>query len=388
MYVLVLVFSAGFIFVPRLTFAFRCYSEYEFTWWDGSGIQHVNGFSMSHFQLKMRSHFRELSTIRLPIKEAFFLVRLHPSYIANLTDECPHALVSAHFLVSLFFSETAPFELAMEHYNTGVSLFNRIPRVHQEVTLFAWPFAELKEIVEVSLSRRIRSSVVGRNITFVLSSMDRDMHAVKEFRSLVSQSILRSFEYTRAIVFDSSDPISAPWLSMFSSVHSFLVSLNRTLCHDYMNLLNQIPSEWYPVIFIDFKSEYSPSLLSNLVDYLVHSGTLSLPSFYSLGTQRSIAFIEDGEIRKGGYASKNFLIGRKLEFSSLPQCRSNVQNLSLQIESIIRLSDDEDMYFPLRCDDGSVPRSLRLCAGNEHSRTDWRDTVLSPVIPRSPVSSI
>ena len=368
-------------------YGFRCYSEYEFRWWDGKGIEHINGFSMSHFQLKMNSFFREKSTNRLPIKEAFFLVRLHPSYISNLTEECPHALISANLLVSLFIAETGSLDLAIQHFKESIDMFNRIPRIHQEVTLLAWPFAELKNSVENSISLRMSSSRIPRNVTFVILSPEEPKGRIK-FEEALSRSFLENFQISRLILLGGNmTPETMLYISKFSFVHS-LESLNLSICQDYVNIMDQVPFDWFPVIFVDFKSaEFSPDILVNFMGHLINSVSSSLPAFYSLGHTRALPSMTSTGLSKGGYASNSFVIGQKSDLTSRI-CHEGA-SVSLSFESFLRSPTEEiSRYHPLRCDDSSLPISLRLCAGNEHLRTDWRDTLLSPVLPRSPVTLI
>ena len=353
------------------TVGFRCYSEYEFNWWDADGDQHKNGFSMSHFQLKMNSYLRAKSTYRPPLKEAFFLVRLHPSYIANLTDECPHALVSAHFLVSIFYSETGLLELAMYHYQAGLHLFNHSPRVHQEVTLYAWPMEESLNLVELSLSRR---ASLPRNITFVFLSNDE---IPESSGAQIPLHLLGFFDVSRAVI--QTDQAS-PWMSNFSFVH-FWNGTGAWRCDNYLSILRHIPQDWYPVVFVDW-IDLSESLLANLLRYVIHSDKLSLPPLYSLGHARSLPRINNHRnTLKGGYSSNSFFVGTKLD---LAECDSET-SVSLLIESVVHPQNSTSLYHPLRCDDESLPLSLRLCEGTEHVRIEWRSCLVAPVIPRSPV---
>jgi hypothetical protein len=117
--------------------SFHCFSEYEFNWWDGNGVYHNNGFSMSHFQLKMQSVFSLQSTSRLPLKESYFLVRLHPTYRQTLMNDCSHVLVLAHLLISYFEAKSETLESAISHYRDAIKILKDSAPIHQEVTYHA-----------------------------------------------------------------------------------------------------------------------------------------------------------------------------------------------------------------------------------------------------------
>ena len=363
--------SAAFC-LSRTTSGFRCFSEYEFNWWDGAGDEHINGFSMSHFQLKMRSYFAQTTTNRLPIKEANFLVRLHPTYRKTLVSDCPHALISAHLLMAWFTADSQPAEVSQGHYEEAMKILNETARIHQEVTLYAWPLTQLLDVCESSL--RVPQSLVDASVRSVVIFGLR--HRPAFLRSLAASAAPPS---TRRLLIDSRDQeyVDQSMTGGFKSIQ-FLFS-NSSMCSVQDAVLAQLPEAAFPVIFLDLSESFSEPLLFQYLNFLRFRRGTVVPPFYSFGQRRTIP----DENIKGSYDSSSFAISSKsLIFEKLNSVSPLCSQRGIWENS---LKSTTKLHFPLRCDDAELPVSLRLCGGDEHTRTDWRDTILAPVLPRHPV---
>ena len=361
--------------------AFRCFSEYEFSWWDASGNEHVHSFSMGHFQMKMNSFFRDQSTPRPPFKEAFFIVKLHPTYLDNLRGECPHAMISAYLLVSLFYTGSGTMDLISQYYQLGIKIFNEAPRIHQEVTLLAWPFSEVKEAVDSAVRSRFSMGRVDTSVTLLVSG-DRERAA--DFISRVSEYFNR-FRDSRLVIVSHSAVVK-PFATgpAFTSLHYMEAEQNET-CSP-LAVIRQIDPGWYPLIYIDVDSHFSLKLMDVYLSNLAVGGSLGVPVFYPFGLSRALPQMTHLGLANGGYDSNAFALRERpklLEGLFSQNCILSRTPVPAAI-LIATLSGYPlgQRSLPLRCDDNRVPVTLRLCDGNEHSREDWRDTLIAPVLPR------
>ena len=365
--------------ILRSCHSFRCFSEYEFTWWDSFGIEHVNGFSMSHFQLKMKSMLVDNVTERVPFKEAFFLTKLHGSYKANLTEECPHAMIQANFLVSAFLAEAGDLEDAVKHYSLALNLFNKAPAVHQQVSLLAWPFERAKNEVEERLRARISGGTPNKNVTIAVF-LESDPTGFKSFNSGASE-VLRRFA-GKSLIIISSEPSMVP-PDMPDEFDSVEFRNESSICRAYLSILN---SRSGVILFLDLRSGISKLSLYLIRVYLefalAATSITVIPPFYSFEHTRSVP-----SKLPGGYTGNSFAV-KKLDKSEFPLelCTAPPSDATMW-ESLLRPNEQPSIrpFFPLRCDDSSYPWSLRLCRGDEPFKTDWRDSLLSPVLPRKPV---
>jgi hypothetical protein len=344
-----------FLLCGRIVDGFRCFSEYEFTWWDGAGTQHINAISMSHFQLKANAALKLKSTNRYPLKEAFFIARLHPTYQETLLNDCPHALITAHLLIAIFKAESDTLSSALEHYRLAMKIFNETARIHQEVTYYAWPFEEVHAQAESAILSRVRNpEVVLRNVSFLFSTQTLPAGV----QSILTQYIPQ-FRQSRLFL---SESWRGPYLDDLFNKTSVLHP-NSSDCSLH-SAMTAISLEVFPVIVISTEQDLNLPLLEHYLKFLLFSSHPT-PSLYPLGTRRSMPKLVDSLlIEEGNYASANFAITNQAQLT----CGAPV-------------------YPKLRCDDGNLPMSLRLCIGNEHTRNDWRDTVLAPVVPRHPVKN-
>ena len=311
--------------------AFRCFSEYEFRWWDAGGIEHINGFSMSHFQMKMKSFLVDNSTNRVPFKEAFFLVKLHPSYHSNMTDECPHALIQAHFLVAALHAEAGSRDTAVDQYSQALSIFNHAPAVHQQVALLAWPFDRLKREVEARFhSRGLR--VLDSISVVVLGDEYWPFDLAQLLARFLSRTLHVQSEFSEIYpLFDSVSKISA----------------NLSACEFYSSVLSDGVT-----LYLDLRVPVSFNLIRVYLEYVLNGATY-IPPHYSFGTEHRLG---------GGYTGISFgQFGGPNEYTCGLSSKS-------------------------REDDESLPWSLRLSRGDEPFKSDWRDVLLSPVLPRKPVT--
>ena len=368
-----------FLFGTGEVCSFHCFSEYEFNWWDGNGSYHNNGFSMSHFQLKMQAVFSLHRTNRLPLKEAYFLVRLHPTFRKTLVNDCSHALIMAHLTISYFEAESEAFESAKSHYREAIQIFKDSAPIHQEVTFYAWPLRETLELVESRLDTVQKAVKLQRNITVIISGNFLDARL-----STILLSSLRSFKHSRIIGseralgnLDSS--------GVFSAVN--ILHPTKPECLTTFMVMEEIPVYHYPVLFLDTMHESELQLLEQYLKFLIH-GVSDLPKFYSFGSRRTLPVLVEDSIIPGGYSGSNFAVGQKfVPVRLMPR----VQHLcsTVQADIIIQYLDKttSKLHYPLRCDDDHLPVALRLCYGDEHTRTDWRSTILAPVHPRHPVSN-
>ena len=375
--------------------AFRCFSEYEFTWWDGAGVEHINGFSMGHFQLKMKSHFRDGTTLRIPLREAFFLVRLHPTYRESLIEECPHAMIAAHLLVSLFSAESQSVESAIHHYHMAIEIMNNATRVHQEVALLAWPFRELTAAVERTMHERQSLPAPNRTVTIVFNPTSID-----SFRAILIRlsPVLRRFATTRLVLVDDrpNQPIIDLALTLFTSVHMVNTSSSPPNCRSLLSVIQHIPHDWYPALFL--YATPAPQSFDLMELYLQHvtnaPNSTSLPQFYSFGASRTMPVAGPTTVLKGSYDSGNFALGNPPTLAKVRQGLDACSSWEAVVpanqiwENVLRDEQGGGNHLLMRCDDPSLPVSLRLCDGNEHVRTEWRDTLLSPVLPRRAIVQI
>mmetsp|Transcript_63215 Transcript_63215/g.175300 ORF Transcript_63215/g.175300 Transcript_63215/m.175300 type:complete len:459 (-) Transcript_63215:71-1447(-) len=133
--------------------AMSCFSEMNFGWCEYSQVNPEDPpscpnytFSIADFQRKLDAHYN-LGTAPPPLTEAFFLVRLHADYKANLVDmDCPTPLIFAHFLVSELLLIAPPWENAGEgwrQYDEALQLAKAASPFQQHLMVAlppAWPF--------------------------------------------------------------------------------------------------------------------------------------------------------------------------------------------------------------------------------------------------------
>lgn len=369
--------------LSQVCYGFRCYSEYEFTWWDGEGIEHVNGFSMSHFQMKMRSFLFEESSNRVPFKEAFFLTKLHHSYQSNLTEECPHALIQANLLVSLFHGEAGSGSLAVSHYTNALSIFNRATVVHQQVSLLAWPFDLLKTEVEARVKPRLESSVNGLVLTVVIVGSANTSLPVLDMSKFV----------TMKLVVIGVSSVNVPEGYVFESIEYLALGV----CESYLSIVQRMEPGTF--LFLDLRRPLSALALNLINVFLAYVQFVNGEvDFYSFSHVRSLKQKVGHNSLPGGYVGFSFGVNKKNQSfdllsksnlgTELCQYTTNERISEVMWESLLRRPEKEQpSFYPLRCDDESLPWSLRLCRGDEPFKsTDWRDVLLSPVLPRKPVT--
>jgi hypothetical protein len=359
--------------------AFRCFSEYEFSWWDGAGIYHINAFSMSHFQLKMATAFRLNETSRYPVKEAYFLTKLHPTYLNTVRSDCSHALVLAHLVVSLMEVETSPLETAIEHYREAIKIYNEAERIHQEVTSYAWPFREALKTTEAAIVKQQSVVEVRRNVTLVILG--------DNLRPSISSILARrmsKFSVSRLMTREPLRNVTREIHGLFNS--SQVLFSDRSDCETYLFALSQIPHNMFPVIFLDNPSELESTLFERYMRFLVF-GRSSIPEYFSFGADRSLPRLVGDSILRGSYSGSSFAVGNRdliLNIDQKGTC-SLSDKPGVIFDNLVRRQPA--LYSPLRCDDENLPVGLRLCRGDEASMTDWRSTILGPVHPRHPVGS-
>ena len=370
-----------FVLHLREGVGFRCFSEYEFTWWDSAGLKHINAISMSHFQLKANAALRYGTSNRIPLKEAFFLARLHPTYRENLVNDCPHALITAHLIIALFSAQTDPNEFMFEHHRLALKIFNETARIHQEVTYHAWPLVETLELFQATIGSRLgATSNIPRNVSFVVL-----VPALDAVTEAVIRNHIVNFHHSRLFVRDIE-----PFGSISSSFNeTALIHSDLSDCSLRTSMLGLIPSDSFPVVFISSQVDLVPGLLEQFLKYLIHTRE-EIPSFFSFGLRRGMPFVMNGSlVISGSYSGSNFAIGSAAKISPhLPVVKQICsETKSDAVWDQVFRKDTVSLHMPLRCDDGNLPISLRLCLGNEHMRTDWRNTVLAPVVPRHPVNT-
>ena len=351
------------VFNVQFCSAFRCYSEYEFNWWDSRGVEHVYGFSMSHFQLKMRSLLVEHETNRVPFKESFFLARLHPSYQTNLKEECPHAMIQANFLVSLFHSESGNLTLALDFYSKALSIFNHAPLVHQQVSLLAWPFESLKKEVEIRLQPRLMH-VPSASLTVVLV-----VTKSSPIDTVLFDLVLDRFQSHTIVLLSQMDEFPETKIVHYRR-HS------ESICFMYISLLLKVPPN-EALMFLDLRHFFSYSLVHVFMQYILNGGRSSM--FYSFSQDRILKF----KNLPSGYSGLSFGVLGDFTGLSFSVCEST----DPWIESNMWGSVLRPGATPRRCDDEKLPWSLRLCRGDEPFKTDWHDVLLAPVLPRFPVAN-
>jgi len=357
--------------------SFRCFSEYEYSWWDGQGQKHVNAFSMSHFQLKARAAFSEERTNRYPIKEAYFISRLHPTYRESLLNHCPHAMITAHLIVSIVEPER---DDAVSHYQLALKILNEAERIHQEVTFYAWPLQAAITRAEQLIRARSGALRGINNVTLVLSS--ETLGIVKSLLPRLA-SQFRSLHVIGAdsTVMSGMEPIPGIRFSGLARGE------NVTDCMLRISLLSQLEKDSFPAIVLLDASDLALPLVEQYLT-LITASDFSPPMFLSFGLKRAMPrIINSSFLVKGAYNSANFAIRSKSLINEHLHTAVSICQIDSTDYAWDQLSRPASTGFhtPLRCDDDRLPFSLRLCLGDEHTRNDWRNTVLAPVVPRHPV---
>jgi hypothetical protein len=362
--------------VIRAVVAFRCFSEYEFAWWDSNGHEHVNPFSMSHFQMKMNSFARERRTNRPPLKESFFLVRLHPTYVNNLLEECPHALISAHLLISLFSSECETIEIVKYHYDEARRILTQSIRVHQEVSILAWPYNELHDLFTRQVTSRMSRIVERACLTFIL--LGDKIEAVLAFIHRLETQIEQLHRIS--LLLPGLKAVDSNQLNTFENI---FIGRNQAV-DEYL----RTPEGSYPVVYIDLSGDYAISLVRAYLNYVIHSGLYNLPQHYSFCLHRALPSRYGSLLLKGGYDCNSFAIKSGLLLNNrraaLELLSKNDSFSGRLIENM--LSEYHSLSsLPQRIDNPSLPISMRLEDGEEIVRSSWSDVHLSPVLPRKAV---
>lgn len=254
------------------------------------------------------------------------------------------------------------------------------------MTILAWPFTELKAAVDAAVRIRFSMGRVDTSVTLIVSG---DQGRVADFISRISEYFNR-FRDNRLVIV-SHPEMANPFAIApeFTSLHYVKGEKDETCTP--LAIIGQIDPGWYPLIYIDVDSHFSLDLIGVYLSHLAVGGSLGVPAFYPFGLSRALPQMTHHGLSNGGYDSMAFALRERpklLDALFSQNCIFSRTSVPAAI-LIATLSGSPPGHgsFPLRCDDNRIPVTLRLCDGNEHSREDWRDTLLAPVLPRRAVIS-
>jgi hypothetical protein len=273
--------------------------------------------------------------------------------------------------MALFSLEGNPEDAPLYHYNEAIRLLNETPRIHQEVTFYAWPLTRLVSAFQEGIRIPLVSSEYS-GATVVIFGLERGSSGLTG---------LKSFQGLRIILdADEREFVGPALVESFGSVQFF--HSNGSTCSVQLAIVSQLPASQYPLVFVDLREGFSESLLRQYLGFIQFRRGSRIPDFLSFGQRRGLP---RGDLR-GAYDSHSFAIsGKQISMARIQLfseiCESSISSGYWQNAFL----STKYAHLPLRCDDESLPISLRLCAGDEHVRTDWRDTTLAPVVPRHPV---
>ena len=408
--------------------AFMCFSEYEFSWYDSLGTPHIHTFSVSHFQSKLQSFI--VLNRRPPLKETFFILKIHHDYQQLLIEDCPFVLAVANLIGSWFFidSDSHRSDLLLDE---GLRIYNEMPRVQREITNQAWYWNEILR----KRSKGQRDLPAGDSeidmvvLVTVGDPFESLLDHVKFTRGLYRIFLYRVLETGESGLSQPSH-VSETYLykdgNEIPITRVALAQDARPCAAVFDYLINNYDRNDKPRSFLflhdegeaDYKKRsLSLPLVNQLLAVLSFRGDHLFGReglYYPLGKRIEMSR-ESGRSRspeplfrpyQGGhfFASTSFPVSALLsgfergdiDYGLIESILMGEGKQSGRVPGIPQSRDHSETTPErytrppgrLRCDVETLPLSLRLCLGDEHWRSDWRSVLLSPVYPRRPIVNI
>ena len=369
--------------------SFQCFSEYEFSWISNDGDEHVNMISISHFQAKVQSYVKN-QTNRPPLKEAYFISKLSGASHDFLFDECPIAFSIAYLLIAQVSFFTEHQTIFDKFLRMATDTYNNLYPVLKESADRGWFYQDLLQQTN-SLTQTVTSYQEPTQLDLVVffdkaDPMTSLLFHIIQYLPIDTRIFLYHPSDSELRTFEVLDNIQVKELG--ERVQSCAGLLHYLLNEESRNLifLNDEGEQDYR------KRSLSLPLVIQMLKVL-NQPKMKPPSYLSFSKHlipRSMndpcSVLDDallGYSKNSFFASKENvnMLKRDVVEEAFHACLSNCP-----MERVInRLFTDT---FVLRCDDPSLPIALRLCIGDEHWRTDWRSTHLSPVYPRRAITQI